>query len=114
MLLHPAVQNCAAALSERFAAGQPFKHVVIDRFLDEELCRELMDQFPSFDASHAVNEHGEIGRKSAIPDLSRLGAPYGRFDELMREPAFLEMMSGLTGIPKLLYDPEYVGGGTHE
>ena len=114
MLLHPDVQNCATALGQKFAAAQPFKHVVIDRFLDDEFCRELMDQFPSFDQSRAVNEHGEIGRKSAIPDLSRLGAPYRRFDELMRDSGFLDLMSRLTGIPKLLYDPEYVGGGTHE
>jgi Rps23 Pro-64 3,4-dihydroxylase Tpa1-like proline 4-hydroxylase len=114
MLLHPDVQNCATALSQRFAAAQPFKHVVIDRFLDDQFCRELMDQFPSFDRSHAVNESGEVGRKSAIPDLSRLGAPYRRFDDLMRTPEFLDLMGRITGIPKLLYDREYVGGGTHE
>jgi Rps23 Pro-64 3,4-dihydroxylase Tpa1-like proline 4-hydroxylase len=114
MVLHPDVQNCADVLTQRFRAAQPFRHVVIDRFLDDEFCRELMHQFPSFDQSRAVNEHGEIGRKSAIPDLSRLGAPYRRFDELMRDPAFLDLMGRLTGIPRLLYDPEYVGGGTHE
>ncbi len=114
MLLHPGVRDCAGALARQFEAAQPFKHVVIDRFLDDEFCRDLMEKFPSFDASRAVNEHGEIGRKAVFPDLPRLGPAYQRFDQLMRGSEFLELMSRITGIPKLLYDPEYVGGGTHE
>src|SRR5439155_21312235 len=31
-----------------------------------------------------------------------------------RSSAFAEWVSEVTGIPGVLYDPEYVGGGTHE
>ncbi|MDA1236354.1 MAG: hypothetical protein O3A53_16340 [Acidobacteria bacterium] len=30
----------------------------------------------------------------------------------MRDPGFLAWLSAVTGIPKLLYDGEYGGGGT--
>lgn len=114
MLLHPGVRDRAAALAQQFEKARPFKHVVIDQFLEPSICGALMAEFPSFDASRALNEHGEIGRKAVFADLSRLGAAYKRFDQLMRDPGFLGLMSHITGIPKLLYDPEYVGGGTHE
>jgi 2OG-Fe(II) oxygenase superfamily len=114
MLLHPEVLERTDALRQRFEIAQPFKCVVIDRFLDETFCRELIREFPSFDPTHALNERGETGRKSAIPDLSRLGGAFAQFDALIRGHEFLEWTSRVTGIPNLLYDPEYVGGGTHE
>ncbi len=114
MLLHPDVGDRAAALTQQFEKAQPFKHVVIDEFLAPSFCAELMAQFPAFDATHAVNEHGEVGRKAVFSDLPRLAEAYKRLDQLLRDSEFLTLMGRITGIPKLLYDPEYVGGGTHE
>lgn len=113
-LLHPSVVDRVIEARDRFAAAQPFRHVVIDQFLEPSFCRQLMTQFPAFDASHAVTERGQPGRKAVIGDLPRLGAAYQRFDRLMRDAEFLGLIGRITAIPKLLYDPEYVGGGTHE
>jgi 2OG-Fe(II) oxygenase superfamily len=101
-------------LASRFAAAKPFRHIVIDDFLAPQFCRQLIDEFPAFESGHATNERGEKGRKSVVSEPARLGPAYARFDQMIRGREFLELMSGITGIPKLLYDPEYVGGGTHE
>ena len=114
MLLNPHVRDDAAAIAQRFTTAQPFKHVVIDNFLEPAFYEELMAEFPVFEESRAVNEHGEVGGKAVFPDLPRLGSAYKRFDQLMSDAGFLELMSQITAIPKLLYDPEYIGGGTHE
>jgi len=113
-LLHPDVAARAADLAREFSAAEPFRHVVIDGFLDPQFCQELIDQFPPFESGDARNESGELAGKSVIPDIARLGGPYRRFDALMRDREFLALMGRITGIADLLYDADYVGGGTHE
>jgi hypothetical protein len=103
-----------ADLHSRFAAGAPFRHVVIDEFLNPEFCHQLMQEFPIFDSDRAVNERGEKGRKAVISEPARIGPAYARFDQMIRGREFLDLIGRITGIPQLLYDPEYVGGGTHE
>ena len=113
-LLHQAVPNRVEEFRREFADAQPFRHVVIDDFLDPGLCGQLTAQFPPFDARHAGNERGETGRKAVIPGIARLGGAYASFDRLMRAPEFLALIGRITGIPGLLYDEDYAGGGTHE
>lgn len=112
--LGPTLLQESAELHRRFAAAKPFHYVVIDGFLESEFCRQLMNEFPAFDAHRATNERGETGRKAVVSEPACLGPAYARFDRMIRSSEFLELMSRITGIPKLLYDPEYVGGGTHE
>jgi len=113
-VLNPKVRDGADALRDRFATAQPFRHLVVDELLDPAFLRSLVEQFPAFEAKNAVNEYGEAGGKAVRADLPRLGPAYAQFDALMQDRGFLAWLSEVTGIPNLLYDPEYVGGGTHE
>lgn len=87
---------------------------MIDEFLDPGFCSRLIGEFPAFDKKHAINEHGEIGGKSVVPDIARLGPAYAQFDALMRDRMLLKLMGRIAGIDALRYDPDYIGGGTHE
>lgn len=113
-LLDAGFRGRLTELGAEFEHAGPFRHAVVDGFLDRAFCGELMAEFPRFDTGSATNERGEAGRKAVHPKLSEIGPAYARFDRLMRSNEFLDAMSNLTGIPDLLYDPEYVGGGTHE
>ena len=114
MPLQKELPGRAGALGAGFESAQPFRHLVVDRFLDETFCEELIREFPAFDPAQAVNERGETGRKAANSNLAALGGAFARFDAMLRSAEFLDFMSRITGIPNLLYDPEYSGGGTHE
>lgn len=113
-LVHPAVRDHAEALGRQFQSAAPFRHVVIDEFLAPDFCRRLMAEFPGFDREHARNEMGGIGRKAVFQNLPQLGPSYAQLDAMLRSREFLSFNGQITGIPDLRYDPEYVGGGTHE
>jgi hypothetical protein len=113
-MARPEVWHRIEELKTSFLEARPFRHVVVDDFLDPRLCQSLIDEFPRFDPHHAVNEAGGIGRKAFRADLPALGPAYRQFDALMRDPAFLKQLGEVTGIPDLLYDKDYAGGGTHE
>ena len=112
--IDPAVLARADEFASRFSTARPFRHVVIPGFLDGALCQGLLDEFPSFEDRHALNEMGEVGGKAVRMDVRDISESYRRLDEYLQTPEFLGFVSRVTGIPDLLYDPDYIGGGTHE
>ena len=113
-LLRPSLLEQSSKLQNDFLRARPFRHLVIDRVLAESFCEALCREFPPFDERNAVNELGAVGRKAVVPALRRIGPAYEQFDRLMQSRQFRALVGNLTGIPHLLYDPEYFGGGTHE
>jgi hypothetical protein len=88
--------------------------VVIRDFFSAEVAQRLLDDFPSFEERFARGEMGDVGRKAARQDVRNISGAYREVDDFIQTPEFLNLMSGITGIPDLLYDSEYHGGGTHE
>jgi SAM-dependent methyltransferase len=113
-LIAPAVVADAPHLAERFARREPFRHVVIDGFLAAGFVQRLLEQFPPFDVKRALNEAGEVGGKAVNEQIRALGGAYAELDDLVQSREFLALVSRITGVPDLLYDPHYFGGGTHE
>ena len=97
-----------------FSEAKPFRHISIDDFLVPTLAQGLLEQFPSFDPERAKNEMGQIGGKATREDVRALGPAYEAADNFFSSPEFINFLSKITGIPGLIYDPEYFGGGTHE
>ncbi len=113
-LIAPHVLHDADRYAQRFQAATPFRHVVIDRFLDDDLCRSLLADFPSFEARHALDEMGRVGGKAVRMDVREISPAYRQLDRFLQSGEFLDFVSAVTGIPDLLYDADYIGGGTHE
>jgi len=113
-LIQSPVRERSGQFIREFRSAIPFHHLVIDEFLAQDFCRQLMAEFPAFDREHARNEMGEVGGKSVFQNLPRLGPAYARLDAMLRSREFLAFVGQITGILDLRYDPDYVGGGTHE
>lgn len=111
-LVNPAIAHSEHAA--RFAAAQPFPHLALDDFFEHAFVQALLAEFPPFARGNARNEAGHLGGKATVEQIRELGPAYARLDALVQSHEFLALVTRLTGIPELLYDPHYFGGGTHE
>jgi hypothetical protein len=113
-MLNPAVRAALARHADAFREAQPFRHVVIDDFFEPAFAEALLQSFPGFDPKYALNEMGQVGGKAVREHVRELPEPYPQLDAWLQTPDFLGSVSTITGIPDLRYDPDYIGGGTHE
>lgn len=113
-LLPAAAVRDTAGLRARFTTAQPFRHVVIENFLDHGFAQRLLDEFPAFEQGNNVGDDGRPGAKSTVERMAALGPGYCALDAAIQSREFLEYIAAITGVDDLLYDPFYLGGGTHE
>jgi Rps23 Pro-64 3,4-dihydroxylase Tpa1-like proline 4-hydroxylase len=113
-MLHPSLSSRVPQLAQAFAGREPFRHVVIEDFFAEEFLARVLAEFPAFEVGNARNEAGELGHKSTVERIRELGPAYAELDDSIQSRGFLDLISAVTGIPDLLYDAHYFGGGTHE
>lgn len=113
-IIHPRVLETADALGASFASAEPFPHLVIDDFFAPGVAERLLAEFPGFEQGNFVGDDGQPGGKSTLDKVRQLGPAYRALDDAIQSPGFLQALSRLTGIDGLLYDPWYLGGGTHE
>ncbi len=113
-ILNPETITRRHELAAGYRSARFYPHIVINDFFTPEVCQGLVNEFPVFRDQDALNEYGKIGKKAYREDIRQLGGTYARLDEHVRSPEFLGLMGDITGIPDLLYDPDYIGGGTHD
>lgn len=113
-VVNPNFVAIAESLQQQFHQAEPFPHLVIDHFFENDFAHSLTESFPAFEAGNAMGDDGNIGGKSTFDQIRRLGTHFTNLDSLVRSRAFLNVIEKMTGIDKLLFDPFYLGGGTHE
>ena len=105
------------ALRERVRQAKPFPHFCIDGFLDEAFAEQVLHAFPSFEEAvqigqmfSAVNEK----KKIQVTDATKFARPIAELNRALTSPDFLDLLSDVFEIPKLLADEKLVGGGIHQ
>jgi len=113
-MISPDILRNATTLRRSFQAAQPFKHISIDGFFENDKAEALLRDFPSFDVTKAINEFGEVGGKAVHTRLPEISSFYAQVYDYLMSPDFLSAMTAVTGIEDLIPDPTMYGGGTHD
>lgn len=114
--LHFDRDQCVAEGEKRAAEYQnavPFPHIVLENFLDEDVLRGIVEQFPDREGRAYFDRPQERLKYQFDPNTVDSFRVRNLLAELNSEP-FLAFLSAMTGIEGLISDPYYSGGGLHE
>jgi hypothetical protein len=100
---------------EDYVNADPYEHIVLDGILPPELIERVVADFPTgeraSDGVFNIGYGGEHKRQITPEDCARFSRELFLF---FNSRPMLQFLEGLTGIPALLPDPYYNGGGFHE
>jgi hypothetical protein len=106
--------TAGAELHATYAAADPFPHIMMDDFIDKDVLRGLLAEWPvaSTDKKYYDRPQERLKYEWQPHELS---APFLRsfLAEMNAEP-MVRFIEALTGIPNLIADPYYNGAGLHE
>jgi hypothetical protein len=97
---------------DEFLTGDPFPHLVLDDFLDDELARALTEEFPSIDAMPRSRDY-VFGNKHELSSVEQGGPASRRFHDAVLSPPFAALLEAITGMTVFI-DPAFHGGGFHQ
>ena len=103
-----------ASLRSQFQNAQPYPHIVFDDFLNEDVAREIMHQFPKPDDAQWVHYAHVNERKMAQTKMDLLPPTARKVVEELNGPRFIHFLESLSGLSGLLPDESLQGGGLHQ
>ncbi len=101
-------------LARTYRANLPYPHIRLTEFLDGEVLRRVVAEFPRpGDVSWIQYKHyneNKLGKN----DRANFPPTIGKLIDELNSPEFVAWISELTGIPGLMPDPSLEGGGMHQ
>ncbi len=105
--------NGIESFATAYKTANPFPFVVVDNFLDPDFAEALLNDFPVSSEANKLNEFGKKGPKTVTRNMREISASYEKLCEFMVSKEFVETVSRITGIEKLISLPNKAGGA-HE
>ncbi len=101
-------------LAQRYAAADPYPHIVLDDFFDPRTLDWVQDDFPKDGDRDWIRWDTENEIKQTSRGISSLSpATQLLFLQLCSEP-FMKRLEAITGVEGLVWDPMFCGAGLHE
>lgn len=101
------------SLAERYQTASPFPHIVIDDFIEADVLKAVLAEFPASNNKTYFDRDQERLKFQYQPHESSSGLIRNLFAELNSQ-AFLGFLEEMTGMKGLISDPHFEGGGLHE
>jgi hypothetical protein len=108
------MRESAEAARVEYATAKPYPHVVFDNFFDPAILDLVLQEFPK---PGQINWQ-KFDNGQEIKLASAREASFGPVTRLLfyhlNSMTFLQFLSEVTGIPNLISDPGFEGGGLHQ
>ena len=110
------IENFINENKEKFERGEPFPHIIIENFFDEEFLNEVLNEFPNLSNQKKTTNYSNKNEvKFANNDYSKFPNSIKKLFNFLNSDFFLSFLQDLTKIEeKLISDFELNGGGLHE
>jgi 2OG-Fe(II) oxygenase superfamily len=107
-------QPRSTALARQYRGNHPCPHILLKDFLEPDTALEMCREFPQ-PTSDAWTQYKHTNEnKLGMPKREMFPPTLGAVTDELNSPEFVEWVSQLTGIPKLVADPMLEGGGLHQ
>lgn len=100
-------------MHESYVAANPFPHIVIDNALDTRRAELAYLSYPDPDGIPWYKYENVFERKLAFDRVDEFPHQLRDIFYELNSPIFLQWLEALTGIPDLIVDETYRGGGLH-
>ncbi len=104
--------NNVEHISKQFQTSLPFKHVKITNFLNKDYAEKVYQNFPeNYHEWHQYNNPLEV--KYANDNINEMNEHLKNFFYILSSDEIISIISKISGIDNLTYDPFLHGAGIH-
>lgn len=93
--------------------NKPFKHFIIDNFLDINLAYKISQEFPNYDDPNWIIYNNPLENKKALNNWNRFEPQTYNLISFLNSSHFIYLLKKITGIKALYPDIGLHGGGLH-
>jgi len=106
--------NNIKELNKKYNNANPFPHLILENFLNEDIAKKADEEFPAPDSESWLHYKHLNKNNQAIANMDALPPTIAKAVKELNSDKFVLFLSKLTGIDGLKADPTLEGGGLHQ
>ena len=98
----------ALSNQSEYISAQPFPHIVIDNFFDENVLNKILEDFPNNIDENGENYDNKAEKKLTLNDVSKLSRTTVEFINFLNSSIFIKYLQKITSIKEFLIPDPYL------